>query len=111
VAKDLVGYIFNSVMQITQSGKDAISKETAQKLEQLVKSEEIKALPEGDRVEVLDLVDNVTKELNAPTTDAGTVHRGLKRLGNFISSVASSSVAKIVADLAVSWATAHGIGI
>jgi hypothetical protein len=49
------------------------------------------------------------KELSAPTTDKGKVHRGLKRLGNFISSVASKSVADVVAQLAVAWAKANGM--
>ena len=101
--------ISNSVVQITQSGKDAISKDTAQKLEQLINSEDIKALPDEERLNVLDQVDDVVKELKAPVTDQGKVHRGLKRLGKFISGVASSSVAQIVTQLAVNWAKAHGM--
>jgi hypothetical protein len=101
--------ISNAVVQITQSGKDAISKDTAQKLEQIINSEEIKGLPEETRLDVLDQVDNVTKELNAPTTDAGKVHRALKRLGNFISSVASKALTDTVAQLAVAYAKAHGM--
>jgi hypothetical protein len=97
--------ISNAVVQITQSGKDAISKDTAQKLQQLINSEEIKGLPENDRLNVLDQVDDLIKELQAPTTDKGKVHRGLKRLGDFISSVASSAVAQIVTTLATAWAT------
>src|SRR5262249_41390420 len=90
-------------------GRDTISKETATKLEQLVNSEEIKALPETARPEVLDQVTDLIRELKGPTTDAGKVHRGLKRLAGFISSVASSSVAEIVAQAAVAWATANGL--
>jgi hypothetical protein len=60
-------------------------------------SDEIKGLPEQTRLDVLDQVTDLVKELQAPTTDKGKVHRGLKRLGGFISSVASSSAAKIVA--------------
>jgi hypothetical protein len=101
--------ISNSVLEINQSGRDAISKETANKLEQLVKSEEINALPEATRLEVLDQVSDLIKELKGPSTDAGKVHRGLKRLGGFISTVASSSVAEIVAQAAVAWATANGL--
>jgi hypothetical protein len=101
--------ISNSVMQITQSGKDAISKETAQKLEQLVNSDEIKGLPEETRLNVLDQVDDVVKELKAPATDQGKVYRGLKRLGNFISSLGSKVVADAVALIAVAWAKAHGM--
>jgi hypothetical protein len=101
--------ISNSVVQITQSGKDTISKETAQRLEQLVNSQDIKALPEEERFNVLDQVDDVVKELQAPTTDVGKVHRGLKRLGNFISSVGSKVVADAVAQVAVSWAKANGM--
>jgi hypothetical protein len=101
--------ISNSVMQITQSGKDTISKDTAQQLEKIVNSEEITALPENDRLNVLDQVDDVVKELKAPATDAGKVHRGLKRLGNFVSSVGSKVVADAVAQVAVSWARAHGM--
>jgi hypothetical protein len=101
--------ISNSVLQITQSGKDTISKETAQKLEQLVNSDEIKALPENDRLEVLDRVDDIVKELQAPTTDKGKVHRGLKRLGDFISSVGSKVAAAVVAQVAVAYAKAQGI--
>jgi hypothetical protein len=37
------------------------------------------------------------------------VHRGLKRLGKFISSVASKSVADVVAQLAAAYAKAHGM--
>ncbi len=101
--------ISNAVVQITQSGKDAISKETALKLQELVNSEEIKALPDDDRLEVLDRVSDLIEELQAPTTDKGKVHRGLKRLGEFISSVASKVVADAVAQLAVAWAKANGM--
>jgi hypothetical protein len=101
--------ISNSVLQITQSGKDAISKETALKLQELVSSDEIKALPEKDRLDVLDQVSDLIKELQASTTDKGKVHRGLKRLAGFISSVASSSIAEIVAQAAVAWAAANGL--
>jgi hypothetical protein len=101
--------ISNSVLEINQSGRDAISKETAQRLEQLVNSEEIKALPDAPRLEVLDQVSDLIKELKGPTTDAGKVHRGLKRLAGFISTVASSSVAEIVAQAAVAWATSKGL--
>jgi hypothetical protein len=101
--------ITKSVVQITQSGKDAISKDTAQKLQQIINSEEIERLPEQTRLDVLDQADDVIKELSAPTTDKGKVHRGLKRLGNFISSVASKSVADVVAQLAVAWAKANGM--
>ena len=100
--------ISNSVVQITQSGKDAISKDTAQKLEQIINSEEIKGLPEEDRLDVLDQADDVIKELSAPVTDKGKVYRGLKRLGRFISSVASKTLADFVAQLAVAYAKAHG---
>ena len=65
--------ISNSVVQINQSGKDAISKETANKLEQLVNSEEIKGLPDNDRFDVLDQANAVINELNAPATDDGKV--------------------------------------
>ena len=101
--------ISKSVVQITQSGKDTISKETAQKLEQLVNSEEIKGLPEKTRLDVLDQVTDLVKELQAPTTDKGKVHRGLKRLGDFVAAVASSSVAETVAQIAVAYATASGL--
>jgi hypothetical protein len=101
--------ISKSVVQITQSGKDAISKDTAKKLQEIINSDEIKALPEETRFDVLDQADDVIKELSAPVTDKGKVHRGLKRLGNFISSVASKSVADVVAQLAVAYAKAHGI--
>jgi len=37
--------ISNAVVQITQSGKDAISRDTARKLEQIISSEEIKGCP------------------------------------------------------------------
>jgi hypothetical protein len=96
--------ISNSVLQITQSGKDAISKETALKLQELVSSDEIKALPEKDRLDVLDQVSDLIKELQASTTDKGRVHRGLIRLGKFMSSVASKTVAEIATKLAVAWA-------
>jgi hypothetical protein len=102
--------ISNSVLEITQSGRDTISKETARKLEQLVNSEEIKALPEQTRLDVLDQVSDLIKELKGPT-DTGKVHRGLKRLAGFISSVASQSVAEFVAQFAVAYARAHGISI
>jgi hypothetical protein len=46
--------ISNAVVQITQSGKDAISKDTAQKLKELINSEEIERLPEDTRLDVLD---------------------------------------------------------
>jgi len=100
--------ISNSVLEINQSGRDIISKETAKKLEQLVNSDEIKALPEATRLDVLDQVSDLIRELKGPT-DAGKVHRGLKRLAEFIKSVASSSMAEIVAQMAVAYATAYGL--
>src|SRR5262245_44470557 len=100
--------ISNSVVQITQSGKDAISKDTAQKLEQIINFEEIKGLPEEDRLDVLDQADDVIKELSAPVTDKGKVYRGLKRLGRFISSVVAQLFAECVGQLAVHSARAHG---
>jgi hypothetical protein len=72
--------ISNAVLQITQSGKDTISKETARKLEQLINSQEITGLPENDRLDVLDQADEVIKELSSPATDDGKVVRGLRRL-------------------------------
>jgi len=97
--------ISNALVQITQSGKDTISKDTALKLQELVNSEAIKGLSEENRLNVLDQVGDLIKEIQAPTTDKGKVHRGLKRLGNFISSVASTAVAQIVTTLATAWAT------
>jgi hypothetical protein len=76
--------ISNSVVQITQSGKDAISKDTALKLQELVNSEEIKGLPDDDRLEVLDRVSDLIEELSDEKTDKDKVHRGLNRLGKFI---------------------------
>jgi hypothetical protein len=102
--------ISNSVLEINQSGRDTISKETAKKLEQLVNSDEIKGLPEKTRLDVLDQVSDLIKELKGPT-DVGKVHRGLNRLREFISSVASNSMAEIIAQAAVAWATANGLPI
>ena len=45
--------ISNSVMQITQSGKDTISKDTALKIQEVVNSDEVKGLLEPKRLEVL----------------------------------------------------------
>jgi hypothetical protein len=103
--------ISNAVVQITQSGKDAISKQTAEKLHELINSAEIKKLPEDSRLDVLDQAGEVIKELGSPVTDDGKVVRGLKRLGKFISSVASQSVAELVAQMAVAYAKAHGLPI
>jgi hypothetical protein len=74
-----------------------------------VNSDEIKALSENDRSHVLDQVSDLLKELEASSTDTGKVHQGLKRLGGFISSVASSSMAEMVAQAAVAYATANGL--
>jgi hypothetical protein len=101
--------ISNSVVQITQSGKDTISKETALKLQELVNSEEIKGLPDDDRLEVLDRVSDLIEKLQAPTTDDGRVVRGLKSLSKFILTVASSSMADFVAQVAIAYATAKGM--
>jgi hypothetical protein len=101
--------ISNSVVQITQSGKDSISKETALKLQELVNSEEIKALPEETQSHVLDQVSDLLKELEASTTDKGKVHRGLKRLGDFLSQVASSSIAETIAQAAIAYGTFYGM--
>ena len=101
--------ISKSVLQITQSGKDANSKQTAQKLQEIINSDEIKGLPEETRLDVLDQADDVIRELEAPVTDKGKVHRGLKRLGNFISSVGFKVLAETVAQLAVEYAKAHGM--
>jgi len=101
--------ISNAVVQITQSGKDTISKETAQSLERVINSDEITALPEETRLDILDQADGVIKELNAPVTDKGKVHRGLKRLGNFMFSVGSKVAADFVAQLAVAYAKVLGM--
>jgi hypothetical protein len=101
--------ISNSVLQITQSGRDAISKETAQKLEQLVNSDEVKGLPEQTRLEVLDQVSDLIKELKGTPTDTGKVHRGLKRLAAFLQSVAANAMAGTVAQMAVAYATTYGL--
>jgi hypothetical protein len=101
--------ISDSVLQINQSGKDTISKETANKLEELVNSEEIKGLPDDERLEVLDRVSDLIEKLQAPTTDDGKVVRGLKSLNKFILSVASSSAADLVAQAAIAYATAKGL--
>ena len=93
--------ISHAVVQITQSGKGGISRDTAEELEQIINSEEIKGLPEEDRLDVLDQADDVIKEFSAPVTDKGKVYRGLKRLSRFISSVASKTLADFVAQLAV----------
>lgn len=100
--------ITNSVLQINQSGRDAISKETANKLEQLVNSDEIKGLPEQTRLEVLDQVSDLVKELRGPT-DKGKVHRGLNRLSNFLRSVAASAMADMIAQAAIAYASANGL--
>jgi hypothetical protein len=102
--------ISNAVVQITQSGKDVISKETALKLKELINSEEIKGLSEETRLDVLDQAGEVIKELGSPVTDDGKVVRGLKRLGKFISAVASKSAADVVTQVAVAYAKAHGLG-
>src|SRR5262245_29770164 len=94
----------DSLVQTTQSG-NAISRDTALKLLQIVNSDEIKELPENDRLEVLDRVTDIVKELNAPTTDKDKVHRGLERLGNFLSQVASNTAAETVAQAAIAYAT------
>ena len=39
--------ISHAVVQITQSGKGGISRDTAEELEQIINSEETKGLPEG----------------------------------------------------------------
>jgi hypothetical protein len=100
--------ISNSVMQITQSGKDTISKDTALKLQELVNSDEVKGLPEPTRLEVLDQVTDLIKELKGPT-DTGKVHRGLKRLATFLQSVAANAMADTAAQMAVAYATAYGL--
>ena len=104
-------HISNAVLQITQSGKDTISKDTALKLKELINSDEITRLPEEIRLDVLDQADAVVKELGSPVTDDGKVVRGLKRLGKFISDVASKSAADIVAQLTVAYAMARGLAI
>jgi hypothetical protein len=93
--------ITKSVVQINQSGKDTIWKEIAQKLQEVVNSEDIKGLPEQTRFDVLDQAEEVIDQLNKPVTDVGKVQRGLKRLGGFISSVASRSLGDIVTQLAM----------
>jgi hypothetical protein len=93
--------ITKSVVQITQSGKDTIWKEIAQKLQEVVNSEDIKGLPEQTRLDVLDQAEAVIDQLNKPLTDVGKVQRGLKRLGAFISSIASKSLGDIVTQLAM----------
>ena len=98
--------IANAVAQITQSGKDTISKETARKVLELVNSEEIKELRKNDRLDVLDQVDDIVKELNSVSTDKGKVHRGLKRLVKFMPSAEAKTM---VAHVAIAYATAKGI--
>jgi hypothetical protein len=101
--------ISNAVVQITQSGRDVISKETALKLQELVNSDHVKELSEPTRLEILDQVTDLIKELKGTPTDTGKVHRGLKRLAGFLGSVASSAMADTVAQIAVAYATAYGL--
>ena len=101
--------ISNAVLQITQSGKDTISKDTALKLKELINSEEITGLPEDTRLDVLDQADEVIKELGLPVTDDGKVVRGLKRLGKLILDAGLKAAADIVAQLAVAYAMARGL--
>jgi hypothetical protein len=100
--------ISHSVVEINQSGRDTISKNTANKLEQLINSDEIKGLPEPTRLDVLDQVSNLVKELRGPT-DKGKVHRGLKRLAGFLWSVAASAMADMIAQAAIAYAGANGL--
>jgi hypothetical protein len=93
------------VVQTAYSDKDTISKDTARKLLELVNSDEIKALPENDRLDVLDQVSDLLKELEASTTDTGKVHQGLKKLGDLLSQVASNTAAETVAQAAIAYAT------
>ena len=98
--------IANAVVQITQSGKDTISKETARKLLELVNSDEIKELRKNDRLDVLDQVDDIVKELNSVSTDKGKVHRGLKRLVKFVPSAEAKTM---IAHAAIAYANSKGI--
>jgi hypothetical protein len=59
-------------------------------------------------LDVLDQVTDLIKELKG-SADTGKVHRGLKRLAGFLSSVTSSSMAHMVAQAAVAYATAYGL--
>ena len=101
--------ISNAVLTITQSGKDSISKEVAQKINDILKSDEIKKLPEETQLEVLDHAETVVSELNKTTPDSGKVHRALKRLGSFLRQTGTEIAAKLIAEITVAWAGAHGI--
>jgi len=50
-----------------------------------------------------------THGLGARDTDVGKVHRGLKRLDNFISTVGKKAATDVMTQLAVAYAKAHGI--
>jgi thiamine kinase-like enzyme len=100
--------ITNSVLQINQSGRDAISKETANKLEQLINSDEVKRSPEQTRLQVLDQVTDLIRELKGTPTDTGKVRRGLKRLAEFLRSVAASAMADMIAQAAIAYAGGSG---
>lgn len=101
--------ITDAVLTITQSGKDSLLKDVAQKISDLVKSDEITELPENNRLEVLDHSENIISELNTPAADNGKVLRALKRLGFYLGSAGAEVGSKVLAELAVAWAQAHGL--
>jgi hypothetical protein len=101
--------ISHTVLTITQSGKDAISKDVAQKLEQMLGSEEIRNLPVETQLDVLDQAEAVVGELNQAMPDAGKISRGLKRLGKFLTSTGTEIAAKFTAELTVAYMRAKGL--
>jgi len=103
--------ISDTVLTITQSGKDDTLKMIAQKIDQMLKLDEIKNLPEPEHVEVLDHSEVVINELDKTVPDTGKVLRGLKRLGTFLTNTGTEIAAKVIAETTVSWARAHGISL
>lgn len=100
--------ISETILTITQSGKDAHVKDAAQKIEEMLKSEEITKLPEDMKIEVLDHAEIVVTELNKQSPDNAKVLRSLKRFGSFLKSAGTDVAAKLIAEITVAWAKAHG---
>ncbi len=101
--------ISDTVFTITQSRKDAMTKEIAQKIEKMLASDEIKRLPEETRLDVLDQAEAVVGQLNQAVPDAGKISRALKRLVSFLASTGSEIAAKFTAELTVAYMKAHGL--
>lgn len=96
--------ISNAVVNIVQSGKDTSLKDIAQNIQKVLDLAEVKNLPPEKRLDISDQAEVIVAEIGKAQPDEGKIKRGLKRFGEFLTTVGLDVGAKIVAEVLVAMA-------